>query len=139
VFRPDGLAVAAVVEACRGLPWPLEPVDLYGADELEMARVSDIIVAGAITEIKKEQTDILANAGAKVLVRRSGLAEDRLAKRLKVNRDQLANMSFRLWQATFSEERDRRAGPEANQQKRGRVSRELRAELEKALADGDDK
>jgi hypothetical protein len=43
-----------------------------------------------------------------------------------------------LWQRTFSEERDRRAGADANQQKRGQESRTLRAELEKALADGDD-
>jgi hypothetical protein len=47
-------------------------------------------------------------------------------------------VSFRLWHRTFSEERDRRAGPDANQQKRGRVSRELRTELENAIADGND-
>jgi hypothetical protein len=47
-------------------------------------------------------------------------------------------VSFQLWQGTFTEERDRRAGPDANQQKRGRISRDLRAELEKALADGND-
>jgi hypothetical protein len=29
-------------------------------------------------------------------------------------------------------------GPDASQQKKGRISRELRAELEEALADGDD-
>jgi hypothetical protein len=41
-----------------------------------------------------------------------------------------------LWHGTFSEERDRRAGPDATQQKKGRISRELRTELEKALTDG---
>jgi transcriptional regulator with XRE-family HTH domain len=69
---------------------------------------------------------------------RSGLTEDRLARRLRIKPAELAAASFRLWQSTFSEERDRRAGPQANQQKKGRISRELRAELEKALADGDD-
>jgi hypothetical protein len=69
---------------------------------------------------------------------RSGLTEDRVAQRLKISRDRLAAVSFRLWQHTFSEERDRRAGPDANQQKKGRITRELRAELEKAIADGDD-
>ena len=68
--------------------------------------------------------------------RRSGLTEYRLATRLGISRDQLASMSFRLWQKTFSERRDQLAGADANAQKRGRISRELRAQLEKALADG---
>jgi transcriptional regulator with XRE-family HTH domain len=69
----------------------------------------------------------------------TSLTEDRLTKSLGINRSRLADVSFQLWQRTFSEERDRRAGPGANRQKRGRVSRELRAELEKALADGNNK
>lgn len=68
--------------------------------------------------------------------RRSGLAEYRLAKQLGMSDQVLATNSFLLWQSTFSEERDRRAGAGANQQKKGRISRELRAELEEALADG---
>jgi transcriptional regulator with XRE-family HTH domain len=72
------------------------------------------------------------------MLQRSGLTEDRLARRLRIKPAELAAASFRVWQSTFSEERDRRAGPHANQQKKGRISRELRAELEKALADGDD-
>lgn len=74
------------------------------------------------------------NGGA----RRSDLAEDRLAKALGVTSARLEELSLRLWDVTFSEERDRRAGDDANQQKRGRISRELRAEIEKALADGHD-
>lgn len=70
------------------------------------------------------------------LLHRSGSTEDRLARRLGIDKGKLAGLSYILWQSTFSEERDRRAGPDANQQKRGRVSRELRAELEKALSDG---
>lgn len=70
---------------------------------------------------------------------RSGADEDEIAQQLSISGDRLAAASFRLWEGrTFSEERDRRAGPDANQQKRGRVSRELRAELEKALANGND-
>jgi hypothetical protein len=71
------------------------------------------------------------------LLLRSGLTEDRLARQIGVERARLADISHLLWQSTFSEERDRRAGPDANQQKKGRISREMRAELEKALADGD--
>jgi transcriptional regulator with XRE-family HTH domain len=72
------------------------------------------------------------------MAKRSGLTEHRLAQRIGVSPNRLAVASFRLWKRTFSEERDRRAGPGANQQKRGQVSRTLRAELEKALADGND-
>jgi hypothetical protein len=70
------------------------------------------------------------------LLQRSGLAEQRLAQRLGVSRARLAATSLRLWKKTFSEKRDELAGQDANAQKRGQVSRALRAKLEKALADG---
>ena len=41
----------------------------------------------------------------------------------------------KLWGRSFSDERDRRGGPGSNAQKRGRISRELKAELQEALAD----
>ena len=44
----------------------------------------------------------------------------------------------KLWGRTFVAERDRRAGPDANAEKRGQISRQLKAELQKVLADGDD-
>jgi hypothetical protein len=72
------------------------------------------------------------------IAERSGLAEQRLAKDLDISPTRLAYLSLRLWNGTFSEVRDHRAGPDATPQKRGRVTRELRKELEKALADGDD-
>jgi transcriptional regulator with XRE-family HTH domain len=68
--------------------------------------------------------------------RRSGLDEQRLAKRLGIDVNRLGVESLRLWGRTFSDERDHRAGSDANQQKKGRISRELRAELEKALTSG---
>lgn len=68
---------------------------------------------------------------------RPDLAEQRLAKALRIDRARLAEVSQDLWGATFTTERDRRAGA-GNQQKRGRIARELRAELEKALASGHD-
>ncbi len=75
---------------------------------------------------------------AGTLARHEGLTEHRLARRLGISHDRLADMSFRLWQRAFSEERDRLAGPDASKQKRGQVSRTLQAELEEALADGND-
>jgi transcriptional regulator with XRE-family HTH domain len=80
----------------------------------------------------------LGGDGTAAVLEQSGLTEDRLAKRLDITREELGALSFQLWRSTFSEERDGRAGPDANRQKRGRVSRELRAELEEAMADGND-
>lgn len=70
-------------------------------------------------------------------LQRSGLTEQRLAQRLGISGDHLATLSSRLWKKTFSEERDRRAGPDANRQKRGQASRALQRELKKAITDGD--
>ena len=72
------------------------------------------------------------------MLQRSSVTEDRLVSQLRVKPAELALASFRLWQRNFSEERDLRAGPDANQQKKGRISRELRAELESELSHGDD-
>jgi hypothetical protein len=83
----------------------------------------------------RPQTGEAVLPGPPSALERSGLTEHRLAKRLSISPARLAHVSFQLWQSTFSEERDRRAGPDGNQQKRGRISRELRAEIEKALAD----
>jgi transcriptional regulator with XRE-family HTH domain len=66
-----------------------------------------------------------------------GLTEQRIAATLGISTERLGAESLRLWNATFSKERDRRAGPDANRQKRGQVTRQLKAELQKAITDGD--
>jgi len=66
-----------------------------------------------------------------------GLTEQRVAATLGISTERLGAESLRLWNATFSKERDRRAGPDANRQKRGQVTRQLKAELQKAITDGD--
>jgi len=67
------------------------------------------------------------------MLQRSGLAEQRLAKSLGVSSSRLADLSSQLWGKTFSEERDHRAGPDGNQQKRGQISRQLKAEMLNAI------
>lgn len=89
----------------------------------------------AMTRDAYENVNAAVDALASVIVRQ-GLTEHRLAKRLDISPAHLADLSQRLWNRTFGEERDHRAGPDANRQKRGRISRELQAELEKALTDG---
>jgi transcriptional regulator with XRE-family HTH domain len=77
------------------------------------------------------------DALAGVIVRQ-GLTEQRLAKRLGIAPARLADLTLTLWGGTFSEERDRRVGPNAKQQHRSQMTRRMQAELEEALADGND-
>ena len=75
------------------------------------------------------------DALASVIVRQ-GLTEHRLAKRLGITSARLADLTLALWGGTFSEERDRRLGPNTKQQNRSQMTRKMQAELEEALADG---
>jgi transcriptional regulator with XRE-family HTH domain len=63
----------------------------------------------------------------------SGATEERTRKALGISSMLLANLSAAFWQRTFSQERDRRAGEGANAQKRGQVTRQMRAELQNAI------
>ena len=65
-------------------------------------------------------------------------ADYRMAKSLGLDRDQAPVEMAALWGRSFTAERDRRAGPDANPQKRGRISRELKAQLQEAINRGDD-
>ena len=71
-----------------------------------------------------------------------GATEERVTKALGISAEDLARLSNSLWGCSFSAERDRRADEGANAQKRGQITRQMRAELEKAMEDvphGDDK
>lgn len=75
------------------------------------------------------------------LAKASGATEERTRKALGISSMLLAILSAALWKRTFSQERDRRAGEGANVQKRGQVTRQMRAELQaaiKAAKHGDD-
>ncbi|MGH3265794.1 MAG: hypothetical protein ACRDNS_27800 [Trebonia sp.] len=63
-------------------------------------------------------------------------SDERLAKSLGADRVTAAAYMAKLWRRPFHAERDHLAGPDANAQKRGRISRELKADLKAAL-DGD--
>ncbi|MDT5370849.1 MAG: hypothetical protein QOC62_5280 [Mycobacterium sp.] len=65
-------------------------------------------------------------------------ADYRMAKSLGLDRDRAAFVMSRLWGRSFTAERDRRAGPDANPQKRGRIARELKAQLQEAINCGND-
>lgn len=65
--------------------------------------------------------------------RSAGATEERVRKALGIPPMLLAIVSTSLWERTFSQERDRRAGSQANAQKRGQVTRQMRSELEAAI------
>ena len=67
----------------------------------------------------------------------TGLADIRAAKSLGLDIYELTAWSYRLWGATFGRERDRRAGPSGNAQRRGQVTRGMFTEIRDALAEGD--
>lgn len=63
----------------------------------------------------------------------------RMCKNIGVNPILGAAAMAALWRRTFSAERNHRAGPDANAQHRGQISRQLKAELKQVINDGDDR
>jgi transcriptional regulator with XRE-family HTH domain len=114
--------------------------DLIG-DEGSIGLTEEVnVCASVISKVcrgSRWETSMDEPGGAEGILGRSGLAEDRLAKRVNITRELLAETSWRLWQRPFSEERDRRSGADANAQLRGQVSRSLQAEIEEELHGSD--
>jgi transcriptional regulator with XRE-family HTH domain len=128
-FDPRGQRVA---DYCAGASWALPGSDVAHTatlDKFKKLMETHPVIDGQV-EKGMRVVDLQR------MRRASGLAEDRLASRLGISRDRLAAVSFRLWKKPFSQERDRIAGSDANRQKRGQVTRTLRAKLEKELANG---
>lgn len=140
--RPAGVSIGDLV-AFDGFVWVTATLVLEGSTLTEWLN-------GAAATIPDDGSDDWYRAarhsgrraleGADAVLARSGLAEQRVAKSLGVEPQTLALWSFDLWGVTFTEERDRRAGPDANKQKRGQITRTMRAELASAIggnANGD--
>ena len=62
----------------------------------------------------------------------------RMCKNIGVDEFLGAAAMAALWGSTFTAERDHRAGPKANAQRRGQISRQLKEELQGIISDGDD-
>ncbi|OBK88221.1 hypothetical protein A5648_02115 [Mycolicibacter sinensis] len=118
------------------------PADLIGSDGLIALTEEVTISASALSAVCRgaswasSMPTLDKPEGAQGVLSRSGLPEDRLAKRLNITREQLAQACWSLWKKSFTEERDERAGPEANAQHRGQVARIMQAEIERYIADG---
>ncbi|MEP9417462.1 hypothetical protein ABLE92_24395 [Gordonia sp. VNQ95] len=72
---------------------------------------------------------------------KSTQSERRIARSMGANFVWFGAWCQHLWGRSFTEERDRRAGPGANAQSRGRVTRDLKTELQSAMdrEHGDDR
>jgi len=117
-----------------------EPVQLVVRDvEGESERVHDGMqgVIAELAALPDHLRDLLSSASSEI-AQRSGETEDRIAKSLGISLMRMNLESAHLWRDAFSAERDRRAGPDANPQKRGRVSRELKDELRASVRRGED-
>jgi transcriptional regulator with XRE-family HTH domain len=65
-------------------------------------------------------------------------SDARMCKNISVDQVLGAAAMAALWRRTFTAERDHRAGSDANAQRRGQISRQLKAELQEVINDGDD-
>jgi hypothetical protein len=72
------------------------------------------------------------------LLRDFSESDARMCKNIGVDQVLGAAAMAALWRRTFTAERDHRAGPDANAQRRGQISRQLKAELQEVINDGND-
>lgn len=68
-------------------------------------------------------------AGAVAVLQNFRESDARMCKNIGVSLDDGAAAMAKLWGQPFTAQRDQLAGPDANPQRRGRVSRQLKAEL----------
>lgn len=125
---PDPISLAHLV-TFDGFVMLTDTFKVFGTDLVKWCRgyVPTLTTSQFYDLVKRQGVVVDAVAD---LTRRAGLAEQRQAKRMGIDPALLAALSLKLWQRTFSEERDRRAGDDANQQKRGQVTRAMQAELD---------
>lgn len=125
---------AALGRFLGGEPVRLTKRDVPGLPDVDPAALAGGArrLAAAMDRLPKRLQDVETGL-AFAVQRRSGEAEQRIAKALGVDLLAVAYASAYLYDSTASEERDRRAGAEATAQKRGRITREIRTELEGVL------
>lgn len=124
-------------ESLEGEPVELVARDIHGQVEQ---------IFGIFEDIRRMHQDTWGNVPEELqhkdpqevarIAATAGVAERRLCKDFSIDPQALAALSLHLWGRSFSEERDRRAGEGANAQRRGRVSRELKSEIETYLESG---
>lgn len=93
-------------------------------------------LSGTPADLRATEDERFEQALRSMAVRQAGgEAEQRAAQSLGITGRRFKELAAELWGRPFAEERDARAGTDANAQKRGRVARQLKAEMQAALED----
>ena len=118
--------------ALADVVWHDGPVKINEALTIDGSDLTDAL-RGEPADWRREGT---ADALLAMAVRQAGgEAEQRAAQSLGITGRRFKELAAELWGRPFAEERDARAGADANAQKRGRVARQLKAEMQAALED----
>ena len=117
-------------------------VQSTGEDRRGHQELTDLLTAATqtlsdeLTGLKRWATNDDVRAASQLAAEFAD-ADFKIAKSIGLSRLVAALAMSQLWGQTFVAERDNRSGPDANAQRKGRVARELKAELQRWL-DGDD-
>jgi transcriptional regulator with XRE-family HTH domain len=92
------------------------------------------VIEGAVQDVlRKLEPGLPQRKLARRLLEDCRDSDTRLLRSLGVTPLSGTAAMAKLWGRTFTAERDRRAGPDANAQRKGQISRQLKAELEKEI------
>ncbi|MEV0078048.1 hypothetical protein AB0H58_16715 [Nocardia neocaledoniensis] len=159
------VAVAAALRSLTGQDVTLAdlvthdgPVELNEAMTIPGARLAGYLSGDPVQRFASEEPSLTteANESARVMreyfmgesfpdpnfglwqnaLRRTTDADERAAADLGVSVAEMLAVAVQRWGRGFSAERDYQAGEGANNQKRGRIARQLKDELREALSDG---
>ena len=135
------LAVTAALSEVVGRPVQL--ADLFAGDGEVAINERLAVPLSALRAALTGEPVHFAGIGtltAGVVAVRGTLRESdmRMCKSIGVDLGTGAAAMDKLWGRPFSAERDSRAEPGANAQRKGQISRQLKAELQKVVNDGDD-
>ena len=135
------LAVTAALSEVVGRPVQL--ADLFAGDgEVAINERLAVPLSALRATLTGEPVDFagIGMLKAGMVAVRGTLRESdmRMCKSIGVDLAIGAAAMDKLWGRPFSAERDHRAEPGANAQRKGQISRQLKAELQKVVNDGDD-
>ena len=143
---PTLYAVALALQDVTGQPVTLADLfagsgDVQLNDKLtvDVSALADAMTGLPVIEGGLEQTlrnlehAISRRKLASLLIEECRESDARLLRSIDVTPERGTAAMAQLWGRTFSAERDRRAGPDANAQRKGQVSRQLKTELETLL------
>jgi len=134
---PTLYGVALALQQATGQPVTLAdlfagngPVEINDKLTVQLSALRAALSGGPLTD------RVIPSGKLSAMVGVFSEADTRMCKSLGITREQGIAAMAKLWGRPFSVERDSRAEPGANAQRRGQISRQLKAELQKVINDG---